>query len=59
MDQLVIFAFETIIDDKNKNSEEKIQILNLCLEFGVDINHGTRCYYFLQLIIMILRWYIF
>lgn len=40
MDQLVIFAFETIIDDKNKKSEEKIQILNLCLEFGVNINHG-------------------
>lgn len=40
MDQVVIFAFETIINNRDANLEKKIQILSSCLEFGMDINHG-------------------
>jgi hypothetical protein len=40
MDHVIIFAFETIINNQHATPEKKIQILSSCIEFGIDINHG-------------------
>lgn len=42
MDYVIIFAFETIINNADANLEKKIQILSSCLEFGIDINEKIQ-----------------
>lgn len=41
MDELVLCAFETIVNNKNIPQDKKIRILKECINFGIDINHNN------------------